>query len=157
MNKLRPASKVKRKRQSGPSWLGRPNYKGWKPMRLCILFDPLGDWEAGNANSEKGVLHDCFLGRNLPKADYTLPGEGLEGFRKWLRDALPKDQILLVKEGALTRRAGNRIQKLRKAYILPSPDDLYDLLFHRPNQANKPSQSKQMKPQPVGVAVQNDN
>jgi hypothetical protein len=98
-----------------------------KPMRLCVSLDAFGD----------GVVKHLPVGNIYHKVcrshhNLVITDEMLDSFRKSFRNTLPKNQgIVLMADSALARRMGNSVHKLRKAYVVPSIDEFFDLVFHK--------------------------
>ncbi|HKB98834.1 MAG TPA: hypothetical protein VKD23_08615 [Terriglobales bacterium] len=113
----------------------RPAKNDWEPMRPCILLDSPGNWIA-EATPVSGIYCHSFLPRrDAPVNDRAGFFKRLDRLHKHLRHVLPKDQALVVMaEGPIARGLGDRLHKFRKAYVIPSVDEFFDLLFHAARQ-----------------------
>ena len=107
-------------------------------MTLCILLDSLSDGIIKRA-AVRSMNQRNIKTVKPTKSNFTIAKQFLQGVNKRLRHAFPKNKVLVVlmAEHPLARRIRNRTHKLRKAYVIPSVDELLDLVFHSANVSEK--------------------
>ena len=106
-------------------------------MFRCVIFDSLGD-RVIQKSTIRCVDREDLKPANRTKNNLTLTQKELDGIRKRLRHAFPKNQVgvILMAEHPLARRIRDRSHKLREAYFIPSVDEFLDLIFHETNSGN---------------------
>ena len=114
----------------------------WEPMRPCILLDSLGDGITKCATI-RGAYDRGIGPGDAPKNNLSVPLKFDNGIEERLRQALPKDQaVVVMAEHPIARRIRDRSHKLRKAYIVASVDEFLDLVFHKRVNARTPNDPK---------------
>src|SRR5260221_14420027 len=106
-----------------------------KPVGLYISADFLSDRIPARA-----LRSVCQIGVNDGRLydDLTVTDKMLNRFRKLVRNSLPKNQgVIVMEDSPLARRLGDGAHKLGKAYVIPSVDEFFDLLFHQTNPRDK--------------------
>lgn len=127
--------KAKRQNRSLPSGLNNRRQE----MRGLVILNTVSNREVGQTIPSETVYQGKLSRADALEFNAPLTQQSLQRFQKRLRHATPKNQVIIVMaHSAVARRFGDRLHKFRKAYVIPTIDEFFDLLFHNdilPNEA----------------------